>query len=213
MKPTPLEEIVGKTFGLIEVISETEGLPSSRGGILRRFECRCSCGETLTVRLSDIRSGNTRSCGCARKATLRQISTTHGKTNTSTYSIWNAMMNRHRGNSSPERYFDRGIRVCRRWHKFENFLEDMGEKPVGKSIDRVNNNRGYSLQNCRWATTKQQARNKGNTLFVEYKGERHCFRSLMEELNLNPKMVWGRMKYGWPVEEAIEIPKGGKRQA
>lgn len=124
--------------------------------------CRCRCGSEVSVQSTDLRSGHTKSCGCHRADVSRMRETTHGQSKTATYDIWAGMIGRctNPNDSVWEYYGGRGIKVCRRWRKFENFFADMGERPTGRSLDRKNNDQGYSPGNCHWATKKQQANNR-----------------------------------------------------
>lgn len=122
-----------------------------------RWLCNCDCGGSTVALTTNLNRGGSRSCGCARYA----VHTTHGRSKTREYRIWSAMRDRC---SNPSRrsfkhYGGRGIRVCDRWQSFDNFLADMGPSN-GLTLDRVDNSRGYSPDNCRWADMKTQARNK-----------------------------------------------------
>jgi len=135
------------------------------------WSCICDCGNTAEVTMYRMKSGNTTSCGCRKRSVLGEATTKHGKAGTRTHRIWKAMRSRCNNPNLP-RYKDyggRGITVCKRWEKFENFLADMGEAPKGMSIDRVNNDKGYSPKNCKWATTKEQNNNTRNTIRVKGK--------------------------------------------
>ena len=132
----------------------------------RVFEYRCFCGNNFVTRLNSIRTGNTSSCGCIAVEHSNQfakLNKTHGKSGTPTYRRWKAMITRATNSNikAAHCYSGRGITVCDRWRKFENFLEDMGEIPEESlSLDRIDNDKDYCKENCRWATTTQQARNK-----------------------------------------------------
>ncbi len=127
-----------------------------------RWNCVCDCGGKVTVYGYSLRDGHTKSCGCLSKETTIERSTTHGMCGTATYSTWNCMKTRCENPKTKnyKNYGGRGITVCGRWDKFENFLEDMGEKPEGLSIERVDNNKGYFKENCKWATCTEQSRNR-----------------------------------------------------
>jgi hypothetical protein len=120
----------------------------------------------VNVRAAYLSSSRGRSCGCLgreiHKAQGKVLNLIHGKANTPIYRLWKSMKNRcfNVNNKSYLDYGGRGITVCERWLKFENFFADMGERPQGKSLDRINNNGGYEPSNCRWATSKQQVHNR-----------------------------------------------------
>lgn len=108
-------------------------------------------------------------------------------------------------------YGGRGIVVCERWLTFENFYDDMGDPPPGTSLDRVDNNRGYGPDNCRWATPKQQGRNKRNNRLVTRHGETMPMAAWIEHLGLNATTVYERQRRGWPENHLLDPPDRGKR--
>jgi len=126
---------------------------------------------------------------------------------TSTYQIWKSMIKRC--SNSNDRYYanygGRGIKVCHRWKKFENFLKDMGEKPNGMTLDRIDNNGHYCMENCRWATRKQQMRNTRRNRLITINNKTKCLSEWCEELCLNYHRTKKRLNRGWPVEEAFDI--------
>ena len=154
-------ELAGMKFGRLEVLSPAP----SRGG-RGAWNCCCDCG-ALRVVLACNLGRNTVSCGCHARDVVRARRTTHGLSRTRTFSTWAAMKSRCMRTKDKDwaAYGGRGVTVCRRWMKFENFLADMGERPAGMSIDRIDNDilkDGYSKDNCRWATFKQQSVNRRN---------------------------------------------------
>jgi hypothetical protein len=151
-------ELAGKRFGRLVVIR----LDTHRG-VKRRWLCQCDCGNTSIAFVADLTSGKHVSCGCWQKQVVAGIFTKHGASNTCEYETWSRMKQRCLDPNHP-RYRDyggRGITVSPEWRdSFERFLADMGPRPVGRSLDRIDNNDGYSASNCRWATDKEQAQNQ-----------------------------------------------------
>lgn len=157
-------EIAGLKFGRLTAVRRLPREPGSRSQT--RWVCSCECGAEATVTLGDLKSGKTSSCGCRRAAVSKTRMTTHGATAngqwTGTYTTWAGMKQRCQSpndNNYPY-YGGRGIRVCERWQTFENFLADMGERPPGMSIDRINPNGDYEPGNCQWANGTRQSRNR-----------------------------------------------------
>jgi len=154
-----LINLVGMRFYRLTVESRSENTSSGHAA----WNCKCDCGNTSVVEGSHLRRGNTKSCGCFDVEKLIARLTTHGMNGTPTHRTWLSMRQRCL-NDKDQHYQDyggRGIKICRRWYKFENFLEDMGERPKGKTIDRVDNDGGYSPDNCRWATPAENYKVRG----------------------------------------------------
>jgi hypothetical protein len=183
------------------------------GAKMARFaNCICKCGEPFCCKLSAIKSGNTSSCGCYAREVVGKQAITHGYgtgPKRSIYRTWASMKNRC-GNPNDTRfssYGGRGITVCKEWLKFENFLADMGERPLGRSLDRIDNNKGYFKENCRWATPKEQQRNTRLNKWIEHKGERLTLSDWAKRLgSTNEWIVGSRLKLGWSPEEAVSTP-------
>lgn len=144
------------------------------------MECLCDCKKTCVVRGKDLtrKDGKeTRSCGCLQRERTIEASTTHGKCHEPTYNLWCGINQRcnNPNNQDYKHYGGRGIKLFAEWYEFEPFydyvsqLEHFGEK--GYSLDRINNNGNYEPENVRWATAKEQARNKRNNILVEYQDE------------------------------------------
>ena len=177
-----------------------------------KWNAVCDCGTQVCTDGADLRSGTTQSCGCLQREKARKSgdrTRTHGMSSTSTYSIWDSML--PRCNNAPRkdffRYGGKGVTVCDRWNSFENFLADMGHRPDGCSIDRINNNLGYSPENCRWATVKQQNRNQVTNRLISWNGQTKCLADWAEHLNINTNTLYARLtKYQWSVERAFTAP-------
>lgn len=159
----PTVNLAGQTFGRWTALSLSP-IRSTNGQ--RQWNCVCACGTMAIVRAGNLRHGRTFSCGCVRteKAIkqLREMNVTHDATNTPEYHTWRSMQDRCRNPNSHawKWYGGRGITICERWRKFENFLADMGERPPGLTLDRINYNGNYEPGNCRWATWAVQGANK-----------------------------------------------------
>lgn len=167
------------------------------GGIKPRVFVRCDCGTEKSVFRQSLRSGATQSCGCLlqeRRISNRRHGHAGSKTRSRTYSSWASMMTRCEWGNHPSYadYGAKGIRVDKRWHSFENFVADMGERPPGTSIDRIDGALGYFLSNCRWATRAQQNLNTSRVVKVKYRGEVLPAVTLCDRLGLSRKAVRAR---------------------
>jgi len=164
-------QLVGQRFGRLQVIKRAGSKKThDKRASSALWECKCECGTTTTATSWKLTSGYKRSCGCLFAESI----TTHGKSRTRVYNIWQHMRDRCSDKATGitrQNYYDRGIRVCDRWHNFESFLEDMGEPAPDQSLDRIDPNKGYEKANCRWATSKQQARNTRRNKIVTVNGQ------------------------------------------
>jgi hypothetical protein len=191
----------------------------SRLTIIRTFvenhqtmaECRCSCGNIKTLLLSRVKSNHTRSCGClVRDGSRSRVSIvwtnrTHGQYLTHTYRSWQSMKSRCTDPNATgyKNYGGRGIGFCDRWKNFPAFWEDMGERPQGTTLDRINCDLGYYKENCRWADSAVQAKNKRFNKSIEFRGRMVSLPDLAREFNVSYHTLRYRYLHGWSLEDAI----------
>lgn len=161
---------VGKKFNNLTMVKYTGNI--IKGKKICLF--KCDCGKFVEIISSSAVSGNTKSCGCRKIASTIRTMTTHGNTKnrnkTSEYSAWEGMRRRCliKNRKDYRHYGGRGIKICKRWDKFENFIKDMGPRPTGTSLDRIDNNGNYEPSNCRWATKIEQMSNTRKTIKIYF---------------------------------------------
>lgn len=191
--------------------------PISDAWMEGRYKVRkflCECGNEAVKRDNLVRTGNTRSCGCLGMASRREAGlrrATHGATKTRTYRSWHGMIARC---TKPEgkryhRYGGRGITVCPQWlNNFPQFLADMGAPPTpDHSLERVDNNAGYSPENCVWATRAAQARNRHTTLLYELDGKTVTIGEAAARNAINYATLYRRVvRLGIDMAEAVKMP-------
>lgn len=171
--------------------------------------CQCSCGNYTATATSSLTSGRTTSCGCWHRKIAGANLKTHGQTNTPEHSSWSMMLTRCRNPHFPSfaDYGGRGITVCERWLQFENFLQDMGKRPVGTTLERVDNEKGYAPDNCIWTTRQEQANNKRNNRILTLNGRQQTMAQWSREMNIPQSRIFARLKLGWSDERALTEPK------
>lgn len=196
-------DLTGQAFGRLLV----EGLSDKRPK--RWWRCLCQCGRQVTVRTDNLRDGKTRSCGCLCIEMRWAQLTTHGLFHhRAEYIVWKNMVQRCTNSKNPNwvNYGGRGITVCERWLKFENFFADMGSKPPRLTLERQRNNEGYTKDNCSWATSKVQARNRRSSHLVTLRGKTQCLDDWAREFGLADTTVHSRLAAGWSIEQALTTP-------
>lgn len=197
--------IQNKKFGNLFVVSKANNI-----GRFTAWNCLCDCGESVVVRTGGLTSGNTKSCGCLRKKVSETNFTKHGhKTNrkpSPEYTSWSLMRDRcnNKNNKNYYRYGGRGISVCEQWVDFNNFYKDMGNRPVGTTLERIDSNKNYCPENCCWATRKQQSRNRDYCKTVIFEGKSEKLFELAERFGIDLQLVHQRLSRGWTVDRAIK---------
>lgn len=199
-----LIDLSDQRFGRLVVVKRAE---NNYGRT--RWLTRCDCGREKEVAALHLRQGKIVSCGCARRERGKALGNgnlRHGGRRTAEYRSY-AMMRDRCLNESSKSYPDyggRGITICERWlSSFQNFLADMGNRPDGTSLDRIDNERGYEPENCRWASRSEQARNTRTTRHVTINGVTKPLREWIAESPWERSTVYKRLKKGASVEEAI----------
>lgn len=195
-------DMTGNRYGRLSVI-EMAGCNKHKQ---RLWRCICDCGNDVEVIGFLLRQEQTRSCGCLNKESIAQVNYKHGKSKSKIWSIHRSMMDRCylKTSHAYNRYGGRGITVCDRWHDFEKFYEDMGDKPNGMSLDRIDNNSGYSPENVKWASYKEQANNTRSNRILTYMGRSQNISQWADEFNLKMTTIWARLQRGWTVERALK---------
>lgn len=172
--------------------------------------CKCDCGNTSIVTSSALLSGTTYSCGCLASENVKMRNTFHGQHGTRLYRIWNLMIQRCENikSSHYDRYGGRGIFVCEQWHKFIEFYNWAISNGYNENltIDRIDNNKGYSPDNCRWVTIKEQQNNRENNRKFMINGELLTVSKIAEKYNIKYNSLMSRIKRGWSIEKAVTTP-------
>ena len=158
-----MNDLVGQTFGRLFVAARAGTNSAGR----RLWRCHCACGRTVTTNTRALTAGETSSCGCYRSERIKALSTKHGHSprynHSRTYVAWRSMLSRCLNPKHPhyDLYGGRGVKVCARWRRsFTAFLADMGAKPAGLTLDRIDPYGNYTPSNCRWATWSEQRLNQ-----------------------------------------------------
>lgn len=208
----------GEQVGNCTFIEEV--YPEGKTLYKRYARFRCTCGNEFETEISSVKTGRTKTCGCLRISLLKKRiqKPANYYTKTPEYSHWRAMRNRCKENFwEKELYFDKNITVCERWNNpkkgFHNFLEDMGPRPSpNHSIDRIDGTKGYFPENCRWATTKEQAGNRSNNIQITYNGITQCLGHWAAEFKIPYSTLRARIKTGWDIEQALTTPPRQKAE-
>lgn len=213
--PTRYRDLTGQVFNHLTVIAFA-GKNKHRMALWR---CRCICGKEVTLMRGNLVTGNTKSCGCK----WLEAHTKHGHAAliagknyhaTPTYLAWSAMKHRctNPKNKHYAHYGGRGIGFDPDWADFFNFLMDMGERPDGMTLERKDNNQGYSKMNCKWAPNAEQQQNRRNNRHITINNETHCIAEWARRWGLSRSAVRQRLERGWPLHRLSEPTQKGAQQ-
>lgn len=193
----------GTRFGRTVVAERCGTYPNGA----RKFRCRCDCGAEHKVSAGNLTSGRTKSCGCLKRENAH--SRKHGGKGTLTYKRWRSMRARCLKKSAVNypQYGGRGITICDRWlNSYSAFLEDMGECPdESMTLDRINNDLGYTPENCRWSSKTAQNRNKKGVKLLTHGGLTMCVSEWAERTGIKAQNILNRLRMGWTVERALTV--------
>lgn len=208
-KGLPKKDITGQRFGRLVAISCGERV---RGRFA--WKCQCDCGNTTNVVTAELINGNTKSCGCYATDCKSQRKRTHGRSHSRLYNVYDDIKARcYRPNTNHYHlYGGRGITMCSEWlDDFQSFYDwsmangyDPNAKRGECTIDRIDNNKGYSPDNCRWVSGKVQSRNRRTNHYITFNGETKCIREWAEIYGIDNSKLFYRLKHGYPFEEAIK---------
>lgn len=197
------KKYVGKKYGSL-TIKEIVGI--------KNFNCgrktyvvkgQCECGSISVQNLNSVRSRKPKYC----KTCKGRLHTTHSLSKSGLYKSWQAMIQRCNNSKTKyyHRYGGRGISYPKKWKKFENFLEDMKHNwKKGLTLDRIDNNKGYSKKNCRWATRYEQIQNRKNTIFITYQNKQQTLSQWAKELKIPLKKLYTRYYRKWDIKKMFK---------
>jgi len=209
VSPASFQDLTGIRYGRLVVIKRG---PNGKSG-MTKWECRCDCGKTTIVFGAALRGGDTKSCGCLHAEWSAKYHTIHGKCGTVEHQIWKSIIGRceNANSTSFPRYGGRGIKICPEWrHDFAAFLAHVGPRPSPKhSIDRYPNNDGnYEPGNVRWATVREQSRNRRSNVLLTHNGITATVIEWAEITGFNHMSIRRRIYAGWSHSKALTTPMG-----
>lgn len=199
MPYTNLAQIADQRFGMLVALQYAGS---------GKWLCRCDCGKFTEVITSNLTRGNSKSCGCQLHPKK------HGMAHHPVNQVWRAMRARCNNPNDPAyaNYGGRGIKVCERWDDFALFVLDMGPRPKGHQIDRTDNEKGYSPENCRWVLPKENLNNKRSSRKIDWCGETLTITQWAERLGVKPRTLFNRIDRGMSLDEAMTRPVARKER-
>lgn len=199
-----LTDYSGRKWGRLTALSLVKREPKQNN---HAWLFRCDCGAEKTIGIKSVRSGNTASCGCLAGEVLAARNTTHGmsRQHPREYRSWKDMRSRCCCPTDTDyaNYGGRGITVCARWQSFAAFFEDLGERPAEHTLDRIDVNRGYSPENCRWAPAEVQANNKRSNFIITHDGRSQTLQQWADETGIQRETLKWRVTQQWPMEKVF----------
>lgn len=206
-------DLTGQHFGRWTVIERAENR-TTKSGTRVMWRCLCECGKESVVSTWNLKRGKSISCGCFHREVssdiMREVGTTHGGSKTRLFRIWTGIKTRCFNENDPayKRYGGRGITMCDEWKndfaKFRDWALSNGYTDE-LTCDRIDNDKGYSPDNCRWVTMKIQRRNTRRNRFLTINGETLTVSDWAERNGLDKDLILGRLKQGWTTEEAVSV--------
>ncbi len=197
---------IGSVFNRLTVINY-QGQKSNKSMWL----CQCSCGLYIIPNSTDLERGHTKSCGCLDSEVARERMTTHGQSYTREYNIWKGIKTRclNPSHGDYKNYGAKGITISDEWAKdFNQFYTDMGQSPEKNStVERIDNTKGYCKDNCKWATYREQSRNRISNRQLTYNGKTQCITDWDKEMGFKQGVIGKRLKRGWSLDFAMTKPE------
>lgn len=203
------QNLIGQKYGMLTVMEKLDPFIDKGGRKRQKYRCVCDCGNTHDVEIHHLLSGKIKSCGCLRN-NPNPRNNSHPFVGTRIYQIWGNMVNRCTNPNNPayKDYGGRGIAVCNEWRDFKEFHRWAVENGYSDSlqIDRIDNDRGYYPDNCRWADRVTQANNKRTNVIVEIEGKKDTLKNIARKYGIDYKVLHRRISLGWTLDRAIHQP-------
>ena len=192
---------IGDKYGLLTIISPISLKLKTNNRKISAIKCKCDCGGKTITTITKLKNGHTKSCGCLW---IKSI-TKHNKCHTKIYNTWSSMKDRclNKNNERFKDYGGRDIKICKKWLNFKNFYKDMGDRPIGKTIERINNNGNYCKQNCQWATNEEQLNNTRRNILLTFNGKIKTLSQWARYNNIAIGTLASRIRRKWDIGRAL----------